>query len=44
MKVFREFHASGKFDKSLNATFLTLIPKIPRAVDPKDFSPNRSCG
>jgi hypothetical protein len=39
MKVFREFHASGKFERSLNATFLTLIPKIPRVVDHKDFCP-----
>jgi hypothetical protein len=39
MKVFREFHASGKFERSLNATFLALIPKIPGAVDPKDFRP-----
>jgi hypothetical protein len=30
MKVFREFHASLKFERSLNAMF-------PRAVDPKDF-------
>lgn len=25
MKVFLEFHQRGKFDKSLNATFITLI-------------------
>jgi hypothetical protein len=37
MKVFREFHASLKFERSLNAMFLTLIQKIPRAVNPKDF-------
>jgi len=27
MKVFLEFHRRGKFEKSLNATFFTLIPK-----------------
>jgi len=39
MKVLHEFHVSGKFEKSLKATFLALIPKIPRIVDPKDFHP-----
>jgi hypothetical protein len=29
MKVFSDFHARGKFEKSLNASFITLIPKIP---------------
>jgi hypothetical protein len=33
MKVFFEFHGSGKFERSLNATFLTFIPKIPWVVD-----------
>jgi hypothetical protein len=37
MKVIYEFHASGKFERSLNATFLTLILMIPGAIDPKDF-------
>jgi hypothetical protein len=37
MKVFHEFHASGKFERSLNAMFLALIPKILGAVGPKDF-------
>jgi hypothetical protein len=37
MRVFCDFHASGKFERSLNATFLALIPKIPSAIDPKDF-------
>ena len=37
LKVFYEFHASGKFEGSLNTTFLTLIPKILGAVKPKDF-------
>jgi hypothetical protein len=39
MKVFREFHARGKFERSLNATFIALIPKILWAVDLKDFHP-----
>jgi len=39
MKVLRDFHARGKFERSLNATFISLIPKIPRVVDPKDFRP-----
>jgi hypothetical protein len=37
MKVFCDFHARGKFERSLNAMFVTLIPKIPGAIDPKDF-------
>jgi hypothetical protein len=39
MMVFHDFHASGKFERSLDALFLTLIPKISRAVDLKDFRP-----
>ena len=27
MVVFHHFFAKGQFDKSLNATFMTLIPK-----------------
>ena len=38
-QVFREFHASGKFERSLNATFLALISKILGTIDPKDFHP-----
>jgi hypothetical protein len=37
MKVVRDFPASGKFERSLNARFIALILKIPRVVDPKDF-------
>jgi hypothetical protein len=37
MKVFCEFHASGKFERSLNPTFLALILNSPGAVEPKDF-------
>jgi hypothetical protein len=39
MKVFCEFYASGKFERSLNATFIAFIPKISRTVDPNDFYP-----
>jgi len=39
MKVFHDFHASGKFKRSLNAVFLVLIPKILGAIDSKDFRP-----
>jgi hypothetical protein len=37
--VLKEFQTSGKFEKSLNATFVSLIPKKARAVDIKDFRP-----
>jgi hypothetical protein len=30
--VFKEFHESRKFEKSINATFVALIPKEARAV------------
>lgn len=39
MGVFHEFHGSGRFKKSLNATFLALIPKKTGAVVVKDFRP-----
>ena len=39
MKVFHYLHAHGNFEKSLNATFITLIPKKPGAVEIKDFRP-----
>jgi hypothetical protein len=29
----------GKFEKSLNATFLSLIPKVPWAFELKEFGP-----
>jgi hypothetical protein len=37
--VFKEFHTNGKFEKSLNATFISLIPKKAGAVEIKDFRP-----
>jgi hypothetical protein len=39
MKVFGEFHAGGRFEKSLNGTFISLIPKISGAMELKDFRP-----
>ena len=37
MKVFHDFHARGKFERNLNATFISLIPNISGVVDLKDF-------
>jgi hypothetical protein len=39
MAVFSDFHARSKFEKSLNSTFISLIPKVPGAADLKDFRP-----
>lgn len=39
MNIFHDFHATGKFEMSLNATFIPLIPKKTKAVDVKDFCP-----
>jgi hypothetical protein len=39
MAVFREFHSKARFQDSLNATFIALIPKKVGAVDLKDFRP-----
>jgi len=39
MAVFVEFHPRGKFKKSFNATFVSLIPKTTGAIDMKDFRP-----
>jgi hypothetical protein len=39
MKAFYEFHSRGLFEKSLNASFISLIPKVPRANSIKDFQP-----
>ncbi|RVW28979.1 LINE-1 reverse transcriptase-like [Vitis vinifera] len=36
---FREFHNHGRFVKSLNATFIVLIPKKGGAEDLRDFRP-----
>ena len=39
MVVFHHFYARGQFKKSLNATFVTLIPKKSTTIDVKDFRP-----
>ena len=39
MRVMNSFHTRGTFATSLNATFLTLIPKKAKAVEVKDFRP-----
>ena len=39
MKIFREFHVEGKFEASLNSTFISLIPIISGASEMKDFRP-----
>ena len=37
MDFVKEFHEHGNFEKSLNATFLVLVPKKGGAQDLKDF-------
>jgi hypothetical protein len=39
MNVFHDIHARGKFERSLNATLIPLIPRKAGAVDIKDFCP-----
>ena len=39
MAVFKDFFELGKFVKSLNSTFIVMIPKKEGAGDPKDFRP-----
>lgn len=39
MEIFDEMHYSGKFVKSLNSTFIFLIPKKDGANEFKDFRP-----
>ena len=39
MAAFHEFHAKRSFTRSINATFLVLIPKKPGAAECKDFCP-----
>jgi hypothetical protein len=38
MKVFHDFHARGKFERSLNATFIALIPKILGVLTSRTFA------
>ena len=51
MNFFHSFHNRGMFERSLNTTFISPIPKIVGAVELKDFRPIRyqecvqnSCG
>lgn len=39
LAMFSEFHEYGSFQRSLNATFLTLFPKKASAVEVRDFRP-----
>ena len=39
LAVFEEFFQCGKFEKSLNATFIALIPKKNDASNIRDFQP-----
>ena len=39
MGFFNEFHENNMFVRSLNSTFLVLVPKNENAVDIKDFRP-----
>ena len=35
-----DFHSTDVFQKSLNATFVSLIPKVAGAIDIRNFRPN----
>ena len=37
--VLHNFHEQAVFERSLNVSFLALIPKKPNAVEVKDFRP-----
>ena len=39
MAVFHHFFAKGQFEKILNATFITFIPKKHAASEIRDFRP-----
>ena len=39
MALFTDFHGQCIFEKSLNATFLCLVPKKVNAINIKDFRP-----
>ena len=39
MAIFVHFHRYSVFERSLNASFLTLVPKKNNAIDVKDFWP-----
>lgn len=40
--MFQYLYAQGKFEKSLNATFIALIPKESNVVDVMDFTPKNT--
>ena len=44
MAFFDHFHRSSKFEWSLNASFLSLIPKKNNALNIKDYRPNSLVG
>ena len=39
LRIFREFYETGRFIRSLNTTFIVMIPKKGGAEDLKDFRP-----
>ena len=39
VEFFQYFFVNAQFEKSLNATFISLIPKKPDAVEVRDFRP-----
>ena len=39
MAIFKHFHRYLVFERSLNASFLSLIPKKSNAINIKDFRP-----
>lgn len=39
MEIFQNFHTQAMFEKSLNTSFFSLIPKNVDALDIKDFWP-----
>lgn len=39
MVVFHHFHVKGQFEKSLDATFIALIPKKIATIEVRDFRP-----
>jgi len=42
--LFSEFHSKGVFEKSLNTTFISLIPKVGGAKNINKFRPIRLVG
>lgn len=39
MDMLTEFHRRGRLNGAINATFLTLIPKVPNLVELRDYKP-----